>query len=183
MFSVIAGRSGCIRLRRTVFSRAVRLGMTAATVAAASGAPSWVAVAKAAAPSQFTQSFPVTFTDTTTCGFPIVTSLQVTLVGRVYFDRQGNPVSATVENSNIGTDTGNGVTLSENDHWVDFFDLASGTDKQAGLEFQIRGGGVVVRDAGYIVFAPDGSISVAHGPHPVIEGDPAAIAAYCAGFS
>jgi hypothetical protein len=140
------------------------------------------ATAQAAAPSQFRQSFPFTSTDTTTCSFPIVTSLQVDLVGRAWLDSQGNFVRATVENTNIGTDTGNGVTLRENDHWVDHF-AASGFDKQTGLEIQIRHRGVVVRDAGYIVFAPDGSITVVHGPHPFIEGDPAAIAAYCAAFS
>ena len=123
-----------------------------------------------------------TGTDTTTCGFPIVFNLQVTLVGRVYFDNQGNPVSITVENNNVGTDSGNGVTLRESDHWVDFFD-AVGFDRQVGLPAHIQGGGVVIRDAGVIVFAPDGSITVVHGPHPFIEGDPAAIAAYCAAFS
>jgi hypothetical protein len=158
------------------------LGAVVVVVAAAGITVASVSAAQAAAPSQFRQSFPFTPTDAT-CSFPVVVNLQVTLVGRVYFDSQGNPVSATIENSNVGTDTANGVTLSENDHWVDHVDFATGSDKQTGIPIQIRDGGVVVRDAGYIVFAPDGSITVVHGPHSFIEGDPAAIATYCAAFS
>ena len=81
----------------------------------------------------------------------------------------------------MGTDSANGVALRENDHWVDFFDVA-GFDRQVGLPLHIQGGGVVIRDAGYIVFAPDGSVTLVRGSHPFIEGDPTAIAAYCAAF-
>jgi hypothetical protein len=152
-------------------------------VVAAGVAFASASAAEAAAPSQFRMSFPFTPpTDTTTCGFPIVTNLQVTLVARTYVDSQGNFLGMTIENSNVGTDTGNGVMLRENDHYVDHIDAVM-FDKQTGLERQIRNRGIVVRDAGYIVFAPDGSITVVHGPHPGIEGDPAAIAAYCAAFS
>jgi hypothetical protein len=42
---------------------------------------------------------------------------------------------------------------------------------------------VVIRDAGYLLFNPDGSVAVIHGPHPQLEGDPAAIAALCAALS
>ena len=173
-------------LRKTLLMNPMRklaalgAGLAAVSIIVASVAAA--SPAQAAAPSQFRGSFPVSGTDTTTCGFPIVFNLQVTLVGRVYFDNQGNPVSITVENNNVGTDSGNGVTLRESDHWVDFFD-AVGFDRQVGLPAHIQGGGVVIRDAGVIVFAPDGSITVVHGPHPFIEGDPAAIAAYCAAFS
>jgi hypothetical protein len=66
------------------------LSVVFASVAAASPA-------QAAAPSQFRLSFPFTGTDTTTCGFPIAFNLQVTLVGRAYFDGQGTPVRVTVE--------------------------------------------------------------------------------------
>jgi hypothetical protein len=171
------GRSLTARGRRLLAA----LGVTALVAAGVAIAP--VTAAQAATPSQFSLSFPTTFPpDTTTCGFPIITSLQITLVGRTYLDSHGNFVGMTIENSNVGTDTGNGVTLRENDHYVDHID-ALGFDGQTGLELHIQGGGLVVRDAGFIVFAPDGSITAVHGPHPFIEGDPAAIVAYCAAFS
>jgi hypothetical protein len=167
-----AWRGRCVR----------RLGVIVAVVTASLVGLSSAGAARAAAPAQFRASFPVSFTDSATCGFTIVTNLQVTLVGRTYFDQQGNFTGATVEQSNVGTDAANGVTLQESDHWVDFFDVL-GSDEQVGVPLHIQGGGLVIRDAGYIVFAPDGSITVVRGPHPFFQGDPAAIAKLCAAFT
>jgi hypothetical protein len=138
-----------------------------------------VTAAYATAPVQFRFTNTITFTDTTTCGFPIALNLQVIAVGRAFVDAQGNPQSMTTEQSVVGTDSANGITLRENDHFVDFTNSV-GSDKEVGLPIHIQGGGVVIRDAGYILFNPDGSVAFIHGPHPFLEGD---TAAYCAALS
>lgn len=69
--------------------------------------------------------------------------------------------------------------LRESDHHVGFL-YADGSDKEGGLPIHIQGGGVVIRDAGYILFNPDGSLAFTHGPHPFLEGH---TAAYCAALS
>jgi|SRR5262245_20522899 len=137
-------------------------------------------VARAAAPSQFRFTETDSFTDTTSCSFPIEVNLTVTHVGRVYFDNAGNVVRLTDEHSAIGTNTGNGITLKESDHWVDMVDSTDHV-KEVGLPIHIQGmgGGLVIRDAGFLVFGPDG-LELMHGPHPFLLGD---TAAYCAAFS
>jgi hypothetical protein len=74
---------------------------------------------------------------------------------------------------------GSQLTRTEPDHFVDFFNSA-GYDKEVGLPIHIQDGGVVIRDAGYILFNPDESVAFIHGPHPFLEGD---TAAYCAALS
>ncbi len=134
--------------------------------------------ALAAAPVQFRFTETVSFTDDTSCSFPIALNFQVDIVGRVFFDAQGNFQSAIVQQNVIGTDSANGKTLSETDHNVDFFN-AAGYDKTVGLPIHVRlsGGGVVIRDAGYVLFDPDGSVAFIRGPHPQLEGNTAALCA------
>jgi hypothetical protein len=163
-----------------VVSGRIRLGLSAAVAAGAfllALVP--VTAAQAAAPVQFRFTMPVSFTDTTTCTFPIALNFQVNTVGRMFVDAQGNVQSVTVHQNVVGTDSANGITLRESDHFVDFFNSV-GSDKEVGLPIHIQGGGVVIRDAGYLLFNPDGSIAVIHGPHPFLEGD---TAAYCAALS
>jgi hypothetical protein len=97
-------------------------------------------------------------------------------VGTVFLDAQGNFQRAIVETNAVVTNSANGITLPETDHFVDFFNSA-GYDKQVGLPIHIQDGGVVIRDAGYLLFNPDGSVAVIHGPHPLLEGDTAALCA------
>jgi hypothetical protein len=56
---------------------------------------------------------------------------------------------------------------------------ALGFDQAVGLpiHLQAAGGGLVIRDAGYLLLNPDGSIAIIHGPHPVPEGDTASVCA------
>jgi len=158
----------------------VRLGLSAVVVAGAvllALVP--VTAAQAATPVYSRITFTDSFTDTTTCGFPIALNFQVTQVSTVFFDAQGNPQRAIVETNAVGTNSANGITLRESDHTVDFFN-AAGYDKETGLPIHIQDGGVVIRDAGYVLFNPDGSVAVIHGPHPFLEGD---TAGYCAALS
>jgi len=163
----------------------IRLGRVAAVAAGAfivALVP--LTAAQAAAPIHFTETMSESFTDTTTCSFPIALNFQVKSVGNVFFDAQGNFQRAIVETNAVGTNSANGITLRESDHFVDTF-YSTGYQKETGLPIHVLDGGLVIRDAGYLLFnpPPDGSVVVMHGPHPQLEGDPAAIAAYCAALS
>jgi hypothetical protein len=160
----------------------IRLGRSAAAVAAGAFLLALVQVtaAQAAGPEQFKDTEPISFTDTTTCGFPIAVNVQDSFVGRMFFDAQGNIQSVTIEQNIVGTESANGITLPESDHFVEFLNFSTGGAKEVGLSFHIQGGGVVVRDAGHILFNPDGSVAFIHGPHPILEGD---TAAFCAALS
>lgn len=162
--------------RRLFLVRALVVVVSVCGLALATGSG-----ARAAAPSQFRFTATESFTDTTSCSFPIALNLTITHVGRVYFDDAGNFVRLTDKQSAIGTDSANGITLKESDHWVDMFD-ASGAVKEVGLPIHIQagGGGLVIRDAGFLYFNPDGTIAYMHGPHPQLLGDTAAL---CAAFS
>ncbi len=167
-----------------VVGRRMRLGLPAAVAAGAfilALVP--VTAAQAAGPVQFRSTETESFTDTATCGFPIALNFQVTVVGKAFFDAQGNFQRAIMHENVVGTDSANGITLRESDHFVDF-PTADGSDKEVGLPIHIQGGiqggGIVIRDAGYILFNPDGSVAFIHGPHPFLEGD---TAAYCAALS
>lgn len=163
-----------------VVRRRIRLGGSAvATLGAFLLVLLQVTTAHAATPVHFTFTDTLSFTDTTTCGFPIALNFQGSHVGTAFFDAQGNFQSAIVETNAAGTNSANGITLRETDHFVDFFNSA-GYDKEVGLPIHIQDGGVVIRDAGYILFNPDGSVAFIHGPHPLLEGD---TAAYCAALS
>jgi hypothetical protein len=135
-----------------------------------------VTAAQAAGPEQFKGTAPISFTDTTTCGFPIAVNVQDSFVGRTFFDAQGNPQSVTIEQNIVGTESANGITLPTSSHYVEFIN-ANGGAIQVGLAIKIQDGGVVIRDAGYISVNPDGSAAFTHGPHPVLGGDTAALCA------
>ena len=136
-----------------------------------------VTAAQAAGPEQFRGTTPISFTDTTTCGFPITVNVQDSFVGRAFFDAQGNLQSINLEQNIVGTESANGITLPESDHYVEFINVSTGSAKQVGLSVHIQGGGVVIQDAGYLVFNPDGTVTVIAGPHPFFEGDTAALCA------
>jgi hypothetical protein len=135
--------------------------------------------AHAATPVHFSFTNTVSFTDTTTCGFPIDVNLQATVVGTAFLDNQGNLESVTVEQGVVGTDSANGITLRDATHYVDFFNSLGG-DKEVGLTFHVQDDGVVLQDAGYILFNPDGSVAFVQGPHPFLAGN---TAAFCAALS
>ena len=138
-----------------------------------------VSVAGAATPLHFALTKPNDFTDTDTCGFLIDVNLQVDLHGTLFLDSQGNVEKAIVEQNIVGTDTANGVTLRDATHYVDIFDSLGGV-KEVGLDFHVQNGGLILRNAGYLMMNPDGSVGFVAGPHPFPTGD---ISAFCAAFS
>lgn len=137
-----------------------------------------VTAAQAATPIHFTFTDSGSDTDAS-CGFPITFTFQANGVGTAFFDAHGNFQRAIVETNVVATNSANGITLRETDHFVDFYN-SNGYVKETGLPIHILDGGVVIRDAGYLLFNPDGSVAVMHGPHPQLQGD---IAALCAALS
>jgi hypothetical protein len=88
----------------------------------------------------------------------------------VLFDQDGNLTKVIVHLNYDGTISANGVTLVERDTWT-FIYNADGTARDAGLTVHIQGpGGIVVRDAGQIVYNPDGTMSYIRGPHEQFSG-------------
>jgi hypothetical protein len=87
-----------------------------------------------------------------------------------FFDRDGNFVKGIVQVNYDATISANGITLVERDRWT-FTAYADGTFRQTGLTVHIQGpGGIVIRDAGQIVFNPDGSVNYIRGPHEQLLG-------------
>ena len=130
-----------------------------------------VPAAHAATPIHFTLTETESFTDTTSCSFPIALNLQSKSVGTAFFDAQGNFQRAIVETNTVGTNSANGITLRETDHYVDFFNSA-GYDKEVGLPIHIQDGGVVIRDACYVLFNPDGSVAFTRGRNRNLKAIP-----------
>jgi len=159
--------------------RRLLLILLPAVVAALLTAAASVPAARAATPVHFTLTKPNDFTDTDTCGFPIDVNLQVDLHGTFFLDSQGNIERAIVEQNIVGTDTANGVTLRDATHYVDIMDSLGGV-KEVGLDFHVQNGGLILRNAGYLMMNPDGSVGFVAGPHPFPTGD---ISAFCAAFS
>jgi hypothetical protein len=161
-----------------VVSRRLRLGLSAAT--AASGfllALVPVTAAQAAGPEQFKDTVPITITDTTSCPFTITLNVTDRVTGRQFFDAQGNVVQIDLEQNITGAESANGISLPTSSHFVEFLNFATGVPEEVGLTFKVQGGAVVIRDAGILVFNPDGTVGFIAGPHPSFEGDTAALCA------
>jgi hypothetical protein len=89
----------------------------------------------------------------------------------VLFDQDGNFAGVIVHLNYDATISANGITLIERDTWTFIF-RADGTARDIGLTVHIQGppGGIVVRDAGQIVYNPDGSVNYIRGPHEQLSG-------------
>lgn len=113
--------------------------------------------------------------------FHIIQSFTVKWRETLFFDNAGNPVraqghvmfSGTLTNSVTGTII---TDAPDPQNWV--YDFRDGTYAIHGLAWSINvpGEGIVLLDAGNIIFYPDGSV-VVHGPHQVYEGGLAVLCA------
>jgi hypothetical protein len=87
----------------------------------------------------------------------------------VWEDADGNFVRAIVHFNYDAWISANGKTIVERDTWTAFFD-ANGS-RSVGLTVHIQGpGGIVVRDAGQIVWDADGNVVAVKGPHEQFSG-------------
>ena len=118
--------------------------------------------------------------DANTCDFPIVVTLDYSIGRHDLYDRSGQFRQGFLVVNIVGTDSANGVTLAESEHYV-IHSFADGTVKETGLTARatLPGGGLVVRDAGTFARYPDGSVAMVRGPHPILGGD---TDEYCAAF-
>jgi len=83
----------------------------------------------------------------------------------VFSDKNGNAVKVIAHVNYDATISANGKTILERDTWQTTF-YPDGTSRQTGSTVHIKGpGGIVVKDAGQVVFNADGSIAYVHGPH------------------
>jgi hypothetical protein len=88
----------------------------------------------------------------------------------VFSDKDGDFVKAIVYFNYDATISANGITLVERDTWTTT-EYADGTSRAVGLTVHIQGpGGIVVRDAGQIVFNADGTVNYIRGPHEQFSG-------------
>ncbi|MEA2134069.1 MAG: hypothetical protein QOC68_1978 [Solirubrobacteraceae bacterium] len=131
--------------------------------------------AGATPPERGTFDFTESYTDTEVCaaapwGFDVFVPVQHEFgFFRVFVDQQGNFVKAIVHNNYDATITANGKTITERDTWTSFFYPDGSRD--VGLTVHIQGpGGIVVRDAGQIVRAADGTVLYTRGPHEQFSG-------------
>jgi hypothetical protein len=130
------------------------------------------AVAAASPPETFTESDTVVDEFLTElCGAEIIISY--TFTERTVFFEEGSDVPHQHLSTFRATITGPGGSLIEREAWREYDTDESAT--YTGLPFRLLSpdGGVVIRDAGYVVFTEEG-IAVVHGPHPSLfeEFDP-----------
>ena len=59
------------------------------------------------------------------------------IVGRAHFDHAGDVTGGILDQSAIGTDSANGIMLTENDHWVNVIN-ALGFDQEAGAAAPVK---------------------------------------------
>lgn len=83
----------------------------------------------------------------------------------VFFNQDGSDAKAVVHQNYDATISANGKTIVERDTWETTF-YPDGTSRFTGSSVHIQGpSGIVVKDAGQVVFNEDGTVNYAHGPH------------------
>jgi hypothetical protein len=113
------------------------------------------------------------------CGFPITFHQLDRGTYQLFFDKQGNLIRVQVQTLTSGTATANGITLLEQGRENNFYDIVTGTQMDASLEFRVwlPGLGVVIMDTGRLLFDAEGNVVFEAGPHPALNGDFAALCA------
>ncbi len=87
----------------------------------------------------------------------------------VFLNADGSFAKAIVHRNYDAWISANGNTIVERDTWTDTYYPGGATS--AGLTVHILGpGGIVVRDAGRIVFDQDGNVVSVQGPHEQLSG-------------
>jgi hypothetical protein len=132
-----------------------------------------IAPAAAVPPDRGTFSSHDVFVDSEVCapeGFSVNVIEDEINAFQVHFDRSGDEAFLAVHVSYRAVISANGRALVERDRWTDTF-YPDGSSRSVGLTVHVQGPhGIVQRDAGQLVFGPDGSVVAIHGPHPQFEG-------------
>lgn len=124
----------------------------------------------------------ITYVDdgaTAACGFTVTFHQLDRGTYQLFFDQQGDLTRVQVQTLVNGTATANGITLLVHGRENNFYDVVTGTQMDASLEFRVwlPGLGVVIMDTGRLLFDADGDVVFEGGPHPALEGDFAALCA------
>lgn len=149
--------------------------LVALAVLAASGLVGWTTAASAqGTPDRFTFDFTDSFVDPDTCAaapwqFDISATEHRYGFVEVFYDANGDFLRAIIHETIEFAISANDITLNERDVINVFID-ADGR-REVGLLTHILGpGGLVLRDAGQLVFDADGNFLYARGPHPQFFG-------------
>lgn len=123
-------------------------------------------------------------TDSTSCEFPFLEVFDGRVTITTYFDSAGDATSVRFHLPFRGTLTNEatGESVSAQQVLNDVLDLENGTETFAGLRFRVvfPGIGVVLLDAGRVVFDETGAVVFEAGPHQVVNED---FAEFCAAFA
>jgi hypothetical protein len=142
-----------------------RTALLAAVVLAALAFASTAAADK---PIRGTFDDTVVFVDTEVCaayGFDVHVVQHEFGFFDIWSNKDGSFKKAEVHQNYDATISANGKTIVERDTY-NVFVSADGTARFTGATVHIQGpNGIVVHDAGQVVFNPDGTIAYAHGPH------------------
>jgi hypothetical protein len=122
--------------------------------------------------------------DSTSCDFPFLEVFDGRVTITTFFDDEGNPIRDQVYLPFHGTLTNEatGESVSADQVLQLTVDLEDGTESDVGLRFRVvfPGLGVVLLDAGKIVFDADGNVVFEAGPHQIVNED---FAEFCAAFA
>jgi hypothetical protein len=131
--------------------------------------------AHASRPEHFDYDFDDEFVDTEVCaaepwGFDVHATQHEHGEVTGFFDGEGNFVRGVNHIDLSFTISANGITLIERDRFTVFFDEDG--HREVGLWTHIQGpdGGIVLLDAGQLVFDADGNLMRAPGRHPQFFG-------------
>jgi hypothetical protein len=134
------------------------------------------APADAATPDRGYYDVTESFVDTQVCaatpwGFDVAVIQHEYGFYDVFTDKSGEVSYVLVHQNYDATISANGHTIIERDTWQ-LTAYPDGTVRESGLTVHIQGpGGIVNRDAGQVVFNPDGSVSYTRGPHEQLSGE------------
>ena len=124
-------------------------------------------------------------------GTELLASFSRSVVGKRTYDADGNLLQRHFRESLDGTfrnpDTGRVALWTQHDTVISNLavpgDQATGTESSSGLLTRVwlPGGGTILTDAGRLLFdAATGELVKVSGHHPLVLGDPSALAALCA---
>jgi hypothetical protein len=122
--------------------------------------------------------------DGTSCEFPFLEVFDGRVTITTFFDNEGNPVRIEFHLPFHGTLTNEatGETVSVDQVLQLSVDLDESTESDVGLRFRVvfPGLGVVLLDAGKVVFDANGNVAFETGPHQIVNED---FAEFCAAFA
>jgi len=122
--------------------------------------------------------------DSSSCDFPFLEVFDGRVTIRTFFDEEGTPIRIQFYLPFHGTLTNEatGESVSADQVLQVTVDLEEGTESDVGLRFRVvfPGLGVVLLDAGKVVFDADGNVVFEAGPHQIVNED---FAEFCAAFA